>query len=364
MSTKKASWGWFGWTCLTAGLVLGLLFLLVTWPLIGLWTLLALILFVTVGGVLQAKLGHAGQEDIDEKDLIRPLSERDLDNSQRLLRYATAVLAFLSLYSTAAGMQSFVFSAAWLAYLGSFAVQSILVVFSFLLCRFFVQIMLLKWPLYLKRLASCLLILFFCWALVMSSSFSYSYIANTAYEKSWSSDSETLIQRYLLDAAYRLREENERRGDAILENIDIVAGDRLSGVISAAQIQTDSELEQELRNKIQSLPSFDRVDEHAAEVATETRIFLEGISLEAANVVLPMYNSDFASPFVMMTRTYNQFATEVESWKQNTMSFPMTSEVKDKIERIDQNVARLDALYSQIEKLETYGNTAQKKVAK
>ena len=289
MGTKKASWGWFIRTCLIAGLVLGLLFLLVTWPLIGLWTLLGLILFVTVGSVLQAKLGHAGKEDIDKKDLIRPLSERDLNNSQRLLRYATAVLAFLSLYSTAAGMQSFVFSAAWLAYLGSFAVQSILVVFSFLLCRFFIQIMLLKWPLYLKRLASCLLILFFCWALVMSSSFSYSYIANTAYEKSWSSDSETLIQKYLLEAAYRLREENERRGDTILGNINIVAGNCLSGVISTAQSQTKSKLEQELKNKIQSLPSFDRVDEHVVEVSTETRLFLEGISVEATNVVLPMY---------------------------------------------------------------------------
>ena len=71
---------------------------------------------------------------------VSVIDGRELSNAMRLLRYATAILSFLSLMTTANGMKSFVFDTDWKAYLGSFAVQSILVVFSLLLCHFYVMI--------------------------------------------------------------------------------------------------------------------------------------------------------------------------------------------------------------------------------
>ena len=101
--------------------------ILVTWkPLFG--SVIALLLFLTVfvGSVLKAYTKYKYTQD---KDPVQPmlLSEKEGKGSQRLLRYATAVLSFLSLITTANGMESFVFDTSWMAYCGSFAVQSILI---------------------------------------------------------------------------------------------------------------------------------------------------------------------------------------------------------------------------------------------
>lgn len=116
-----------------------LLFFVVMWnPMWGCFVFLLLLLALFVGNVLKAFFNSSQSDNSNIK--IIPLSQEDIDNSRRLLRYATSILAFLSLITTASGMQSFVFNQSWMAYIGSFAVQSILVVFSLLLCRFFVQI--------------------------------------------------------------------------------------------------------------------------------------------------------------------------------------------------------------------------------
>lgn len=148
------------------------------------------------------------------------IDERELSNAMRLLRYATAILSFLSLMTTASGMKSFVFDTDWKAYLGSFAVQSILVVFSLLLCHFYVMIGTLShFGKAAKALMLSALTVFFAAALVVSSCFSYVYISGNAYKNSWTGDSETLIQEYLLRETAELKERNALLGEQFLKNI-------------------------------------------------------------------------------------------------------------------------------------------------
>lgn len=128
-----------------------LLFFVIMWnPMWGCFAFVLLLLAFFVGNIV--KTFFTNFQIVNNNINIIPLSQEEIDNSRRLLRYATSILAFLSLITTASGMQSFVFDQSWMAYIGSFAVQSILVVFSLLLCRFFVQITVLNWPLYIKKL--------------------------------------------------------------------------------------------------------------------------------------------------------------------------------------------------------------------
>ena len=140
-------------------------------------------------------------------------------------------------------MKSFVFATSWMAYMGSFAVQSILVVFSLLLCRFFVQVTFLSWPIYIKKLTKNFVWLyFFCVALIVSSTFSFCYIANSAYKDSWPSDSEIIIQNYFMNEVYKLREENEYRGEVISSYINEIAKEKLLRLIDNSKIQERKEL--------------------------------------------------------------------------------------------------------------------------
>jgi len=208
---------WIFYTFLFVLLVVTLLGISIKNPILGLSLLLILFLTAFVGTVLKAYF--CVDKKYDSKKL-KIIEDENIIENQNLLRYATAILAFLSLMTTEKGMNSFVFSQSWMAYLGSFAVQSILVSFSLLLCRFFVQITALNWPSYIKRIVNGSMIIFFCIALIVSSVFSFSYIANNAYKESWPSDSETIVQEFLLKETDEIKLENEKCGKIILNSIN------------------------------------------------------------------------------------------------------------------------------------------------
>ena len=155
-------------------------------------------------------------------DLRKILPQKDLEQSKKLLRYATAALSFISLLTTANGLETFVFAKnqKWLAYLASFAVQSILVVFSLLLCHIYYSINEVKtFSERGKRFFLMALTSFFAVAFLVSSSFSFVYIANNAYADSWSGDSDVMIENYLINETNLLRKENERIGQKLLKDM-------------------------------------------------------------------------------------------------------------------------------------------------
>lgn len=71
-----------------------------------------------------------------------------------------------------------------------------------------------------KALVIGALTVFLAVSFVISSSFSFSYIANNAYSSSWNDDSEVMIQRYLIQSASNLSYENDRIIESISECIN------------------------------------------------------------------------------------------------------------------------------------------------
>lgn len=103
-----------------------------------------------------------------------------------LLKICTVLLAAVSFWSTAQGMKNYVFSEEWQAYAGSLAIQGILLGLNFYYPSFR-QMIRFGW----KRIVLFLLtiVVLFC-----SSWFSYIYIVEYVYGKSWAVESRLLIQ--------------------------------------------------------------------------------------------------------------------------------------------------------------------------
>ena len=315
-------------------------------PFWSLFLLVEIMLVVFVSSVLKAYLGKIETRLGD----IKLLRREELENSQRLLRYAAAVLAFLSLITTANGMKSLVFDSSWLSYLGSFAVQSILAVFSLLLCRFFVHVSVLTWPDYVKKLAKGAMVIFFCVALLVSSMFSYSYITNEAYKSSWTSDSETIIKNKLLQATYELQNENKERGKEILNSIDTTARDSLLETLNKLQTQDNSILEKELERKVQSF-SFNKLPKDKVKI-DETLLINSYPQYEKdISNLCREYDSVYSTSYNDAVDTYNNIVDSIEIWK---ISIPDDSTLLFEVENM---VKSIDIACVNLENLEeTIGN--------
>lgn len=336
---KRKRYAWIGYTFLFILTVITLLAVTLWKPLIGLFVTFVIVLTIFVGSVLKA-FCQKEDRDVKKSYLIRPIIEKDIYNSQRLLRYSTAVLAFISLLTTANGMTSFVFDSSWLAYLGSFAVQSILVVFSLLLCRFFVQVTVLSWASYIKRLTNGLMILFFCVVLIVSSTFSFSYIANNAYKDSWANDSETIIQNYLLDAVYQLRAENERRGEIILDNINSTAKGKLIGAIDAIKKQEELELDEELLRKIEIF-DYEKKDEKQVDIDKEEWIMQYPQYKDHIEQLYSDYNDTYKSGYVEAVQIYNDSVDMIKECKDYSDVIAKTENIIHKIDGAHNNLQSL-----------------------
>ncbi len=230
---------------------------------------------------------------------VSVIDERELSNAMRLLRYATAILSFLSLMTTASGMKSFVFDTDWKAYLGSFAVQSILVVFSLLLCHFYVMIGTLShFGKAAKALMLSALTVFFAAALVVSSCFSYVYISGNAYRDSWTGDSEALIQEYLLRETAELKERNAFLGEQFLKNI-------------GADIQRT--LEEDIKSYLEKKEAevFEEISKFQLEKYTNTQSDLDGIDITDTIDALKQDIRPRPRQLEAIQRTYNEIGKNV-----------------------------------------------------
>lgn len=352
--SKNHNLEWISKTILFVVVMIGLC-ILVTWkPLFG--SVIALLLFLTVfvGSVLKAYTKYKYTQD---KDPVQPmlLSEKEGKGSQRLLRYATAVLSFLSLITTANGMESFVFDTSWMAYCGSFAVQSILVVFSLLLCRFFVQVTVLSWPKHIKMIVNALMIVFFCVALLVSSIFSFTYIANNAYKDSWARDSEKIIQGYLLEEFAELQKENEKRGKSILNTINTTANDRLQGVLSKVEDNKKDTLKVSIDLKIQQA-SFESQDLTVADINKDEWLTAFPKYQLQIEFLYNSYEKSYIPIFKEQANVYHGLLNTFTQWKN---SMPEVDEVLSETESMQQKiqtaVASLESAKTSIDSWQTSG---------
>lgn len=345
---KEKSKAWIGYTFLFV-LITVVLFTMINWnPLLGCACLFLIFLTIIVGCILKAFFNN---DNIGNKTIVL-LDTEELRGSQRLLRYATAILAFLSLLTTASGMKSFVFSESWMAYLASFAVQSILVVFSLLLCRFFVQVIDLGWALYIKRMVNGIMVVFFCTALIVSSIFSFSFIANNAYKKTWSSDSETIIQEFLLKEINTLKIENEKRGKLIISSINNGIREKIKGIVDESKTNEINIVKDQINNFV---GNFSKEKMQKGKVSIKKRELLE---------TYPQYENDvnflcknykiYSDQYDSSIALYNKVVKGVKKWNKTIESENIYNQSEQWLGEIDSTCTNLENSKINIENLRTY----------
>lgn len=142
------------------------------------------------------------------------VGDKEVTTSIRLLRYAAAALTFISFITTAKGLQEFVFTEVWQAYLASFAIQSILLVFNFLFFHFYVRINNLeRFPVFFKRVLTYFIVFLFTISLIVLSVFSFVFISNNVYLSMRAKNSNITIERFLKDETNHLRTINDDIGE-------------------------------------------------------------------------------------------------------------------------------------------------------
>lgn len=150
--------------------------------------------------------------------------------NNQLIQAAVICMAAVSLYTTAQGMNEFVFNHKGISYAASAAIQGILLAMSMGLPGYLRSVSRNKWHVLLKYVAYFIIIGLTGVALFCSSWFSYVHIAKKIHGDSWDTDSELLVQQAyrseLYDAkeyahAYRIYLENSL-GEKIL-NLETMA---------------------------------------------------------------------------------------------------------------------------------------------
>ena len=224
--------------------VVGFFFIAPKYPFLSIAVLLLLIMNFLCYSLFKARA------DRDISQLETNVRDKEVTTSIKLLRYAASALAFISFITTAEGLCEFVFTEVWQAYLASFAVQSILLVFNFLFWHFYIRINnLKKFPLFFKRMLTYFIVFLFTVALIMSSTFSFVFIANNTYLSMRAKNSNIVIERFLKDESYRLRIINDDIGEDL--RTDIVGKTKeLQKVISEQETAAASAKETNINNAL------------------------------------------------------------------------------------------------------------------
>lgn len=280
------------------------------------------------------------------------LSLFEHSNVAKLLRYATAVLSFVSLLTTANGLQGFVFSnsEAWLAYLASFAVQAILVSFSLTYCYIFNAIgEITTFSPRGKVLMQGTLTVFLAMSFMISSSFSFSYIANNAYKKSWVSDSETMIERYLSQGISDLDTENTRIGDLVYNQIQHY-NEMLDETVGDYIISYNTTL-------VSTLDAFKFDDFNLVEDSSEHGYGLTNAIVENWEKLYPRYAPDISGVVGQFDDSVKTLRSYDEEYNQivRTFNFKETA-LANKWDLVDSGIEdiykKLNSLYKKLESLQ------------
>lgn len=220
------------------------------------------------------------------------VADKEVTASIRLLRYSASALAFISFITTAEGLHVFVFTEVWQAYLASFAVQSILLVFNFLFFHFYIRINNLeRFPLFFKRVLTYSIVFLFTVALIISSTFSFVFIANNTYLSMRAKNSNITIERFLKEETYRLRTINDEIGEDLRTDITDKTKE-LQQVISAHAAVTASVNEANIDNV---LSNFNIIKYTAVTEAFYTQVELD------TDLATALYPEEYRSIYSSLT---------------------------------------------------------------
>lgn len=199
------------------------------------------------------------------------------------------------------------------------------------------------------------LIVFFNITLVLSSTFSFSYIANYAYKDSWTNDSESIIREFLSEKIFELYRENENRGDITLKSINTIAKENLLGVMDANREQNKEELHKELLKKINELNvSFNILDESLVDIDKDILINSYPEYLNDIEQLCQNYDLTYRNVFVNAVTEHNKIKNLIAQWENSLPDYvDMLSQIKAWNANIDSLQQNLDSANRNIENWKT-----------
>lgn len=237
--------------------------------------------------------------DRDISQIETNVGNKEVTASIRLLRYAASALAFISFITTAEGLCEFVFTEVWQAYFASFAVQSILLIFNFLFFHFYIRINSLdKFPLFFKRVLTYFIVFLFTAALIISSTFSFVFIANNTYLSMRAKNSNITIERFLKDETYRLRTINDIIGEDLKAAITDKAKE-LQEIISAQAAVTASTNETNINGAMLNF----NIEKYT--VVTDAFYTQAELDADVANAIYPEEYRSIHTALAIYKDTYN-----------------------------------------------------------
>lgn len=283
------------------------------------------------------------------------VGDKEVTSSIRLLRYAASALAFISFITTAQGLREFAFTEDWQAYLASFAVQSILLVFNFLFFHFYIRINSLEnFSLFFKRVLTYFIVFLFTVALIISSTFSFVFIANNTYLSMRAKNSNITIERFLKDEANRLRTINDDIGEDL--RTDITDRTReLQKIISAQAAVTASANETNINKAVSNLNivkytaitnAFYTQEELNADVATANY----PDEYQAIYSTLATYKSTYDSIYKNTYLTAYNFIDDLKN-ASNKSQYTNVTVLEAQIASLDAAIGNIDTIMQQISQL-------------
>ena len=124
----------------------------------------------------------------------------------QLIQAAVVCLATVSLFTTAQGMNKYIFENTPISFAASAAIQGILLAMSMGLPTYIGDVFKNQWNVLLKILVSFFILILTLVALICSSWFSYIYIAEKVHFDSWNTESELLVQQAYREELYNAKD--------------------------------------------------------------------------------------------------------------------------------------------------------------
>lgn len=196
---------------------------------------------------------------------------------------------------------------------------------------------------------------FFCVALIVSSTFSFSYIANNAYSDTCLNDYEMTIHNFLLREALSLQTENNRRGEKILNEINSMAENKLKSTITAIEDEKEKKLNQELESLVQGI-SVEKITQEQIDIDKDAWIKAFPAYANDIEYLFGEYEGYIKPEFESQIDVYNASVDKVVEWQAGNAD---ASQIKDASEKLIKNiqgaVLKLESLSQNIDQWKTYG---------
>ena len=170
-----------------------------------------------------------------------------------------------------------------------------------------------------------------------------------------------------MNEVYKLREENEYRGEVISSYINEIAKEKLLRLIDNSKIQERKELNDNLTKNIQAF-NYEMQNSNGIDINEEEFLNISPRNRKDLELLYANYNSTYKAPFLDNVTLYNDIVNVINGWKNMDIDYTDIMNMTDKmISQIDSACSNLSDLretidndwktYSFVNDISTYRGT-------